>query len=44
LTGVKLDDAWTGELLTKRCRDNQVTGLRCRLPQAGARDASTWSK
>jgi Zn-dependent protease with chaperone function len=41
---VKLEESWTGDLLTRKCRDNLVAGLRSRLPQSGVHAESTWSK
>ncbi|MBX6748949.1 MAG: M48 family metallopeptidase [Micromonosporaceae bacterium] len=41
---VKLEESWTGDLLTKQCRDNLVAGLRSRLPHGAAEPESTWSK
>lgn len=41
---VKLEESWTGDLLTKQCRDNLVAGLRSRLLQGGVPAESSWSK
>jgi hypothetical protein len=41
---VTLVEAWTGESLTKHCRENLMAGLQSRLAQGGARSEPTWSK
>jgi hypothetical protein len=41
---VTLQETWTGESLGSDDRETLVAGLRSRLPQAGERSESTWSK